>query len=1096
MQELISQYLASDKILKLSKNITIPTNQSISIGGSFGSHLFLILSALFRLSGRSFFCIFDSEEQATIAIDDLSNFLTPKELLWFPSSGEKEKNQKTKQYSIDRNYVLKSLQKGTNQHCVVSYSKAISEPCLSPLNIDSIQYEIKKGDLLNIEFILEFLVEYDFERVDFVNEPGEYSVRGGIIDVYSFSNDSPFRIEFFGEKIGSIRAFDIYDQLSTHQLESCPILPDLSKLKMEIPLSNILNLLSESTIIVFNNKADILSRIDHINKQQSDSISIQSIVKEINKRTSVDFNTSKKIEDESEYNWKIIPQPPFHKQFDYLFEEIKRNERQKIKTFIAFNHPNQKKRLDTIFEVMEKDIQYRSIIGNLQAGFIDEDTGIACYTDHEIFNRYHKIKRRKHQTEERSKLAFKELHSLKKGDFVSHIDHGIGEFGGLQKIEVNGKQQEAIKIIYQNRDILYLSVHSIHKIAKYRVGDGKPPKLNKLGSPAWKTAKSKIKRKVKQLAFNLIETYAKRKIKKGFPFYQDTYLQHELEASFMYEDTPDQAKATKEVKEDMERDAPMDRLICGDVGFGKTEIAIRAAFKAVADNKQVALLVPTTILAFQHYQTFSERFKDFPISFDYINRFRTKKEKTKILKKLENGSLDLIIGTHILTSKEVKFKDLGLLIVDEEHKFGVNIKEKLKTFRTGIDILTLTATPIPRTLQFSFLLVRDMSVIRTPPANRIPINTEVIGFSKDKIQEALENELSRGGQIFFVHNRIETIDKMASFIKTLIPNISVGIGHGQMEGFTLERRLVDFISGVFDVFVSTSIVESGLDVHNANTIFINDAHRFGLADLHQLRGRVGRSNKKAYCFLITPPSYSMTREAKKRIQTIERFSQLGSGFDISIKDLEIRGAGDLLGAEQSGFISEIGFDAYQRILNEAMRELKENEFKDVFEDIHSDEFSNFTSLTIETDLELLFPNSYIQQIEKRLELYQKISKIKTREELDCFEKNLIDRFGALPKQSKELLKSVQLRWVGEKHWVEKIILKNEMLLVHFKASQAFYESKEFAKLISYLSTNPKGVQLKEKPSKKENESKTMYLRIEDIKSISDAIETFYNLKHS
>ena len=1093
MQTLVSEYLASDKILKLSKEITTSANQNFLINGSFGSHTFLLLTALFRKSGKSFFCVFDSEEQATIAFNDLSNFLTPKELLWFPASNEKQK--KLKKYAIDRNSVLKYLQKKEKQTCIISYSKAISEPCISPVDIESHQYTINKGDLLGMEFALEFLVEYNFERVDFVSEPGEYSVRGGILDVYSFSNDHPFRIEFFGEEINSIRTFDIYDQLSTKQLETCAILPDLSKIELNISYTDIIHLLPESTVIVLNRRSDIIDQIIYLNEQTVNSVPIQSIIKEINKRTSIDFNPSKKGDNQSEYNWNILPQPPFHKQFDYLFDELKKNEHEKIKPFILFNHPNQKQRLDTIFEAMEKDIEYHSLIGNLHTGFIDKHTGIACYTDHQIFNRHHKVEKRENRTEERSKIAFKELHSLKKGDYISHIDHGIGEFGGLQKIDVQGKQQEAIKIIYQNRDILYLSVHSIHKISKYRGGDGKPPKLNKLGSPAWKTAKSKTKRKVKQLAFNLIEMYAKRKIRKGFSFSPDTYLQHELEASFLYEDTPDQAKATKDVKVDMERATPMDRLICGDVGFGKTEIAIRATFKAVADNKQVVLLVPTTILAFQHYQTFSQRFKDFPISVDYMNRFRTEKDKKGILEKLENGHLDLVIGTHALVNKKTKFKDLGLLIVDEEHKFGVNIKEKLKTFRTEVDSLTLTATPIPRTLQFSLLSARDLSIIRTPPPNRVPIHTETIRFSQHRIQESLEDELARGGQVFFVHNRIENIQEVATFIENLIPNIRVAVGHGQMDGSTLEKRLVDFVSGLFDVFVTTTIVESGLDVPNANTMFINDAHRFGLADLHQLRGRVGRSNKKAYCFLITPPSISITGEAKKRIQAIEQFSELGSGFNISMKDLEIRGAGDLLGAEQSGFISEIGFDTYQKILNEAIQELRENEFKDLFEDTQSDDLLDSAELTIETDLELLFPNEYIRQVEERLELYQQIPKIKNHEELNAFEKNLIDRFGSLPYQSKELLKSVQLRWIGKRNWVEKMVLKKEILLVYFKTSRAFYESKEFANLLSYLSTNPKHIQFKEKPSKKENEPNTMCLHIEQIKSISEAIEAFSRINN-
>ena len=1088
MPSLISQYLASDKILSLSKKIRTSAGQNIQIYGSFGLHTSVLLATIFKKSKKSFFCIFDSQENATLAFNDLGNFLTENELLWFPSSTENQKDQK--QCTIDRNSVLKSLQKEENQSLVIGYPQAVSEPCLPPSYIDRHQYRVKKGDFIDMEFTLEFLVEYNFERVDFVSEPGEFSVRGGILDIYSFSNGHPFRIEFFGQEIESIRTFDIYDQLSTRQLKSCTILPDLSKIQSETSYTNIIGLLPESTVIALNRRLSIIDQMVFINEHMADSIPAQSIIKEIDTRTNLNFCPPIKSENEPEYNWKISPQPSFQKQFDYLFDELKKNKKEAINSFIVFNHPNQKRRLDAIFEAMGKDAHYHSLIGDIQAGFIDKNTGIACYADHQIFNRHHKVKKRADKTQERSKIAFKEIHSLKKGDYITHIDHGVGEFGGLQKIDVQGRQQEAIKIIYQNRDILYLSVHSIYKIAKYRASDGKSPKLNKLGSPAWKTAKSKTKRKLKQLAFNLIETYAKRKIKKGFSFSPDTYLQHELEASFLYEDTPDQAKATKDVKADMESPIPMDRLICGDVGFGKTEIAIRATFKAVADNRQVILIVPTTILAFQHYQTFSQRFKDFPISVDYFNRFRTVKEKKAILEKLENGRLDLVIGTHALVNKKVKFKNLGLLIVDEEHKFGVNIKDKLKTFCLEIDVLTLTATPIPRTLQFSLLSARDLSIIATPPANRMPIHTEVIGFNHEIIKEMLNDELSRGGQVFFVHNRIENIQQVANFIQKLVPSSRVRIGHGRMDGHALEKHLMDFVCGAFDIFVTTTIVESGLDIPNANTMLINDAHRFGLADLHQLRGRVGRSNKKAYCFLIAPDVTSMTNDAKKRIQTIEQFCELGSGFNISMKDLEIRGAGDLLGAEQSGFISEIGFDTYQRILNQSIQELKENEFKDLFEDALSDDLLEPTELTIETDLELLFPNDYIRQVDQRLELYQQIPKIKSPEELNSFVNNLIDRFGPLPYQSQELIKSVELRWVGEKNRVEKMILKNEILLIYFKATKVFYESKGFANLLSYLSTNPKHMQLKEKPSKKENVPNTTYLRIEQVGSISKAIEAF------
>jgi transcription-repair coupling factor (superfamily II helicase) len=728
---------------------------------------------------------------------------------------------------------------------------------------------------------------------------------------------------------------------------------------------------------------------------------------------------------------------------------------------------------------------YKTIVLSLHQGFIDHDNQVVCYTDHQIFERYHKF-HVKNGYAKKQAITLKELNNLVIGDYVTHIDHGIGRFGGLQKIDVEGKKQEAIKLIYGERDVLYLSIHSLHKITKFNGKDGKPPKIYKLGSTAWKTLKEKTKSRVKHIAFNLIKLYAKRKTEKGYQYNPDSYMQHELEASFIYEDTPDQSTATADIKADMESERPMDRLVCGDVGFGKTEVAIRAAFKAVDNGKQVAVLVPTTILAYQHSRTFKERLKDFPVRVDYVNRFRTAKEKSDTLAGIENGSVDIIIGTHQLVNKTVKFKDLGLLIVDEEQKFGVAVKEKLKTLKENVDVLTLTATPIPRTLQFSLMAARDLSVITTPPPNRYPIESHVIRFNEETIRDAVSYEIERGGQIFFIHNRIENIKEVAGMIQRLVPDAKIGVGHGQMDGKKLEELMLAFMNGAFDVLVSTTIVESGLDVPNANTIFINNANNFGLSDLHQMRGRVGRSNKKAFCYFITPEYSAMTDDARKRITALEQFTELGSGFNIAMKDLEIRGAGDLLGGEQSGFINEIGFDTYQKILNEAIEELKENEFKDLYDNL--DETKDYVKdVTIDSDFELLFPDDYVNNIAERLSLYTKLNELKTEEELQKFETELIDRFGELPKQVSDLLYSVQIKWIATKAGFEKIVMKQNKLIGYFINDQqsSFYQSNNFTKVLQFVQTNATACKMKEKQTRN---GLRLMLTFENIKSVKQALK--------
>jgi transcription-repair coupling factor (superfamily II helicase) len=780
------------------------------------------------------------------------------------------------------------------------------------------------------------------------------------------------------------------------------------------------------------------------------------------------------------------PQPSFNKHFELLFDNLQQNTEDGFTNYLCCTNDKQAQRFHDIFEDIDRKISYKTLILPLYQGFIDYDTKLACYTDHQIFERYHKFRLKEGFAKNQS-ISLKELTNLEIDDFVTHIDHGIGRFGGLQKIDIEGKKQETIKLIYGDRDLLYISIHSLHKISKYNSRDGKEPKLYKLGSGAWQKVKQKTKQRVKEIAFDLIQLYAKRKLQKGVAFRPDSYMQHELESSFMYEDTPDQYNATQIVKADMEGESPMDRLVCGDVGFGKTEVAIRAAFKAVDNGKQVAVLVPTTILAFQHYQTFKSRLSEFPLRVDYLNRFRTAKEKTEIYQSVAKGEIDIIIGTHQLTNKDLIFKDLGLLIIDEEQKFGVAVKDKLKTIKENVDTLTLTATPIPRTLQFSLMAARDLSVINTPPPNRHPIETHVVRLSEELIRDAIMYEISRGGQVFFIHNRIENIKEVAGMLQRIIPDAKIGVGHGQLEGKKLEQLMLSFINNEFDVLVSTTIVESGLDVPNANTIFINNANNFGLSDLHQMRGRVGRSNKKAFCYLITPPYHMMTDEARKRLNAIETFSDLGSGLNIALKDLEIRGAGDLLGGDQSGFINDIGFETYQKILNEAIEELKENEFKELYQDSTTKKEKFVKDFQLDAGFELLIPDTYVNIVTERMNLYKELADIETEEKLMVFEAVLMDRFGPLPISVTDLLNSVRLKWLAKKLGMEHLVLKNSRMIGYFVADQHsdFYQSERFMNLIKYVQLNPAIGKLKEKETKN---GLRLLLSFDNVTNINTAID--------
>jgi len=1105
-KSLISQtYAQSLQLQKLQTAIaqTQETNNKTHIKGLVGSALSFIIHESFKTAQKPFLLIFNDKEEAAFYLNDLEQLINTKDVLFYPGSYRRPYQiEETDNANILlRAEVLNRINSRKKPAIIVTYPDALFEKVVTRKELERNTLKINVGDDLNIDFVNEVLFEYKFKRVDFVTEPGEFSVRGGIVDVFSFSHDEPYRIEFFGDEVDSIRTFDVETQLSNTQIKKIGIIPNVENKFLNESRESFLKYIASKTVVFTKNVEVLFSRIDtFFTKAQDTFKNLSTEVKHAKpeelfctstllKRQLLDYNvvefgTDAWLKTQDEIVFNTTPQPAFNKQFNLLIDNLNTNHNNGFKNYIACVSEQQAKRFHDIFDDVEQDVKYQTITLSLFQGFVDHTNKMVIYTDHQIFERYHKF-HLKNGYAKKQAITLKELTNLDIGDYVTHIDHGIGKFGGLQKIDVEGKKQEAIKLVYGERDVLYLSIHSLHKITKFNGKDGKPPKVYKLGSKAWKVLKEKTKSRVKHVAFNLIKLYAKRKLEKGYQYKEDSYLQHELEASFIYEDTPDQITATADIKADMESERPMDRLICGDVGFGKTEVAIRAAFKAVDNGKQVAVLVPTTILAFQHNKTFKERLKEFPVTVDYVNRFRTAKQKRETLEKLEKGHVDIIIGTHQLVNKKVKFKDLGLLIVDEEQKFGVAVKEKLKTLKDNVDVLTLTATPIPRTLQFSLMAARDLSVINTAPPNRYPIESNVIRFSEDAIRDAVSYEIQRGGQIFFIHNRIENIKEVAGMIQRLVPDAKVGVGHGQMEGKKLETLMLAFMEGAFDVLVSTTIIESGLDVPNANTIFINNANNFGLSDLHQMRGRVGRSNKKAFCYFITPEYSAMTDDARKRIQALEQFTALGSGFNIAMKDLEIRGAGDLLGGEQSGFINEIGFDTYQKILNEAIEELKENEFKHLYdEDLENKEYVK--DITIDSDLELLFPDDYVNNISERLNLYTQINNFKTETELIKFETELVDRFGELPVPVVDLLNSVRLKWIATKLGIEKLILKKGKLVGYFINDQQsnFYQSKNFTKVLQYVQSNPTAGKMKEKQTRN---GLRLLLTFERIKTVKQAL---------
>jgi len=1100
--ELKSIFSNSSQLKKIVSSIENNDSVQLYLKGLVGSSVAFISNSVFQKFPLNQLFILNDKEEAAYVLNDLESVAGEENVLFFPAS---YKNA----YQVDdtdnanvlmRAEVLNALANPSSPNIIVTYPEALAEKVVTKKNLEKNTLKIGVGEQFSIEFINEVLYEYGFEREDFVIEPGQFSIRGGIVDVFSFSNDNPYRIEFFGNDIESIRTFDPVSQLSIKNFDKISIIPNLQTSLVTEGRESLIDYLPNSTLFWFNNielTANLLDQnFDKIlaayTKVESSPLkhakpnelffSKQDFFNTLDKKNTFEFGIQCYNKESTVIEFNQKPQPEFNKNFDLLHQNLVTTKKEGLTNILLADSSKQVERLHAIFEDIGKELHVESMLLPIHQGFIDSDLKICCYTDHQIFNRYQRFKLKNNSHKKGESLTLKEIHGLQPGDFITHIDHGVGRFSGLEKIDVNGKTQEAIRIVYSNNDLLYVNIHSLHKISKFVGQDGTHPKVNRLGSSQWQITKQKTKTRIKEVAFDLIKLYAERKSNKGFQFMPDTYLQNELEASFIYEDTPDQLKATIDVKKDMEAEYPMDRLICGDVGFGKTEIAIRAAFKAVADSKQVAILVPTTILALQHYKTFKKRLKDFPCNVDYINRFKSPKQQKLTLEKLAKGEVDILIGTHRIVGKDVKFKDLGLLIIDEEQKFGVSVKDKLKTFKTNVDTLTLTATPIPRTLQFSLMAARDLSNITTPPPNRQPVETRLQGFNEEVIRDAVSYEVSRGGQVFFVNNRIENIKEIAGMIQRLCPEASVLIAHGQMPGDELEQKMMAFVDGEYDVLVATTIIESGLDISNANTIIINNANHFGLSDLHQMRGRVGRSNKKAFCYLLCPPMHELTPEARKRLTAIEQYSDLGSGFQIAMRDLDIRGAGNLLGAEQSGFISDIGFDMYQKILQEAIEELKESDFKELYaEELANKDFVRECQL--ETDLELLIPDAYISNVAERLTIYRELDDLDNESQIEQYKTQLIDRFGEIPSETKALFDALILRKIAKKTGFEKLVLKQQKLIGYFISNQdsLFYQSDSFTKVLKYVQTNPRICTMKERNDK-------LTLVFENVKSIKQAIE--------
>ena len=1070
----------------------------IQISNLIGSSFSITASAIALKSNTPQIFVFRNKEEASYFINDMENLLN-NEIFFFPSSYRRpyqiEETDNTN--ILLRSEVLNKINHKKNP-IVITYSEAISEKVISRIELKKQTITLNQNQNIKMQDLENMICSLNFEKVDFVIQAGQYSIRGGILDVFSFANENPFRLEFVDTSIESIRSFNINTQLSITTTKKIKIVPNTEAKKSINSKVSFLEYLPNNSVIwakdVKYTKGILNNYFERSNEEYAKSLDSpikhlkpehlftngNDFIDELKKFRIVENTYTPYFKNHKKIEVNTIPTTKINKQFNLLKKDFLINNKKGLSNIILCSSEEQEERLKTIFENTEEELNYKCIRFSLHEGYIDYTNKQAIYTDHQIFNRYHKFKSKTKFTSNQA-ITIKQLTSLNIGDFVTHIDHGIGKFEGLHKIENNGIFQEVIKITYKQGDILYISIHSLHKISKFSGKEGLEPKINQLGSPIWHKTKQKAKTKVKQIAFDLIKLYAKRQSKKGFQFTPDTYLQYELEASFMYEDTPDQNKATSAVKEDMEKPTPMDRLICGDVGFGKTEIAIRAAFKAVTDSKQVAVLVPTTVLALQHYKSFKKRLKKFPCKIDYISRFKTQKEQRATVDKVANAEIDILIGTHRIVSKDIHFLDLGLLIIDEEQKFGVNIKDKIKLLKENIDTLTLSATPIPRTLQFSLLGARDLSIINTPPPNRQPVDTIIIGMNQETIRDAIRYEIARNGQIFFVHNRIENIKEVAGLLQRLCPDAKIRIGHGQMEGKKLESLMIDFIEGDFDILVSTTIIENGVDVSNANTIIINNAQNFGLSDLHQMRGRVGRSNKKAFCYLISPALHTLSEGSRKRLIALEQFSNLGSGFKIAMRDLDIRGAGDLLGADQSGFINDMGFETYQKILNESIEELKQEKFQELFS--KEKKLFYIKDCQLDTDLEILIPETYVSNVSERLNLYKEINNFTKEIEIEGFLNRLNDRFGKIPIAINNVCNALRLRWIAKEIGFERIILKNSKMYAYFisQSDSPYFNSKIFQQVLNYLKSDSKNCTLNEKKGK-------LSIQIKNINSIKESLK--------
>ncbi|MDB5201628.1 MAG: transcription-repair coupling factor [Ferruginibacter sp.] len=1100
LEVLLNFYKNDPRSFQIADKISLSKPQQIHLSGLRGSASQFLLAAVYLQPSTAqinHLVVLRDAEEAAYFQNTLENITDALDLFYFPSSFKNKKNYAllNSSHVMLRTEALTKLVGGGNKKIIVTHPEALFEKVVLSKTLSENIIRIKQAETLDVNAMLERFVQHGFVRTDFVYEPGQFAVRGGILDIYSFGNEKPYRIELFGNEVDSIRIFDPESQLSERKLLQVSIIPNVETQFETGEKVSLMEFLPENTVVWLEDWQFIKEKIEqqeedleiflsqvltgakpadtdetsNINIKgdvtENDFISAAVFEKELRERHIIELGTKPYFSDPVKLtgiNFHTIEQPAFNRQFDLLIKNLQDYESRKYNIFIFAENPKQLERLHTIFTDLKAEIQVTPIPVSIHEGFIDDDLKLVCYTDHQVFQRYHKYKVKQAFNKNKA-LTLKTLRELQPGDYVSHIDHGVGVYSGLQKIEANGRLQEAVRIQYKDGDLLYVNISSLHKISKYSGKEGSIPKMNKLGSDVWAKLKEKTKKQVKDIATDLIKLYAQRKSLLGFAHSPDNYMQTELEASFIYEDTPDQAKASEDVKRDMEKPAPMDRLVCGDVGFGKTEIAIRAAFKACCDGKQAAVLVPTTILAYQHYKTFSERLKDFPVKVDFINRFKSAKEKKNTLKKLEEGKIDIIVGTHALLGNAVKFKDLGVMIIDEEQKFGVSAKEKLKTLRTTVDSLTLTATPIPRTLQFSLMGARDLSIINTPPPNRQPIQTEVMVFNEDAIRDMIYYETERGGQVFFIHNRVKGLAEMKGLIQGLCPDVSIAYAHGQMEGDQLEDTILDFMDKKYDVLVCTNIVESGVDIPNVNTIIINNAHQFGLSDLHQLRGRVGRSNKKAFCYLLAPPMSTLPPDSRKRLSTLEQYSDLGSGFQIAMRDLDIRGAGNMLGGEQSGFIAEIGFEMYQKILDEAIKELKRNEFKDLFKEEIQQQDDYVKDCSIDTDLEILIPDRYVESITERLSLYSRLDNCETEEDLQAFHMELNDRFGPVPPEVEDLFTTVRCRKIAVELGFEKMFLKAETLKCFFVSNpdSPYFQSGTFNAILSFLQTGTNKGKLKQ-----------------------------------